>query len=143
MADKEQYMIRVKGKLVEVTPEVYYTYYRMKRQEEWQDQKKKDHNVMSYDALDTEDLVGLEAIPDTDSLGVEEILLEKDLKERLHRAMQELSQAERDLIEAIYFKGLTTREYAKRSGDSQTGVSFRLRKILSKIRILMDIIKCY
>jgi len=143
MADKEQYMIRVKGELVEVTPEVYYTYYRMKRQEEWQDQKKKDHNVMSYDALDTEDLVGLEAIPDTDSLGVEEILLEKDLKERLHRAMQELSQAERDLIEAIYFKGLTTREYAKRSGDSQTGVSFRLRKILSKIRILMDIIKCY
>lgn len=86
MADKEQYIIRVKGKLVEVTPEVYFTYYRMKRQEEWQEEKKKDHNVISYDALDTEDFVGLEAIPDTDSLDVEEIVSERDLKERLLQA---------------------------------------------------------
>ncbi len=143
MADREQYMIRVKGKLAEVTPEVYYAYYRMKRQEEWQEEKKENHNVMSYDDLDTDELVGLEMIPDTDSPGVEEILLEKDLKERLHRAMDELSQAERELIEAIYFKGQTTREYAKCSGESQTGVSFRLRKILSKIRFLMDIMKSF
>ena len=26
MADKEKYMIKVEGKLVEVTPEVYYAY---------------------------------------------------------------------------------------------------------------------
>ncbi len=34
MAEKEHYIIRVKGKLVEVTPEVYYTYFHMKWQEE-------------------------------------------------------------------------------------------------------------
>ncbi len=39
MAEKEHYIIGVKGKLVEVTPEVYYAYYRMKRQEEWQEKK--------------------------------------------------------------------------------------------------------
>jgi len=140
MADKEQYMIRVKGKLVEVTPEVYYTYYRMKRQEDWQDQKKKDHHVMSYDALDTENFVGLEAIPDTDAPGVEEIVSEKDLKERLHKAMESLSQAEKELVQAIYFKGVSEREYAEQHGISQMGANKRHRKILSKLRILMNFI---
>ena len=33
MADKEKYMIKVGGKLVEVTPDVYYAYFRIERQE--------------------------------------------------------------------------------------------------------------
>ncbi len=140
MAEKEHYIIGVKGKLVEVTPEVYYAYYRMKRQEEWQEEKKKDHNVMSYDALDTDDFVGLETIPDTDSPGVEEIVSEKDLKERLHQALEKLSQPEKELIQAIYVEGVTEREYAERYGISQMGANKRHRKILSKLRILMNII---
>lgn len=39
MADKEKYMIKVNGKLVEVTPEVYYAYFRMERQERGQEEK--------------------------------------------------------------------------------------------------------
>ncbi len=143
MADRQQYMIRVKGKLVEVSPEVYYAYYRMARQEEWQEEKKKDHNVMSYDALDTDDFIGLEAIPDTDSPGVEEIVTEKDLKERLHRAIETLSQPEKELIQAIYFEGITEREYAERYGISQMGANKRHRKMLSKLRILMNFIESF
>lgn len=52
MADKEKYMIKVEGKLVEVTPDVYYAYFRMERQERWQEEKQQGHAVMSYDALD-------------------------------------------------------------------------------------------
>jgi len=143
MADKEQYMIRVKGKLVEVTPEVYYTFYRMKRQEEWQDQKKKDHNVMSYDALDTEDFVGVETIPDTDSPGVEEILMEKDLKKRLSQAVEALPKLDRELIQAIYFKGTSAEQYAESIGMTKRGVNKRLQKILSKIRIIMNVLECF
>ena len=36
MADREKYMIKVEGNLVEVTPEVYYAYFRMERQERGQ-----------------------------------------------------------------------------------------------------------
>lgn len=140
MADREQYIIRVKGKLVEVTPEVYYAFYRMKRQEEWQEQKKRDHHVMSYDALDTEDFVGREAIPDTDSPDIEEIVSERDMKERLHQALETLSQQEKELIQAIYVEGVTEREYAERYGISQMGANKRHRKILSKLRILMNFI---
>ncbi len=140
MADKEQYIIKVEGKPIEVTPEVYYAYYRMARQERGQEEKKQRNGVFSYDALDTGETVGLEAMPDSTTPSIEEALLNKELKVCLHRAIESLPRAERELIQAIYFDGLTEREYAKHIGMSQSGVSHRLRKTLSKIRILMSII---
>ena len=43
MADKEKYMIKVEGKLIEVTPDVYYAYFHMERQERWQEEKQQEH----------------------------------------------------------------------------------------------------
>lgn len=40
MAEKDKYIIKVEGKLVEVTPEVYYAHFRMERQERRQEEKK-------------------------------------------------------------------------------------------------------
>lgn len=39
MADKEKYVIKIQGQLVEVSPEVYYAYFHMERQERWQEEK--------------------------------------------------------------------------------------------------------
>ncbi len=112
----------------------------MARQERGQEEKKQRNGVFSYDALDTGETVGLEAMPDSTTPSIEEALLNKELKVCLHRAIESLPRAERELIQAIYFDGLTEREYAKHIGMSQSGVSHRLRKTLSKIRILMSII---
>ncbi len=79
MADREQYIINIEGKPIEVTPEVYYAYYRMARQERGQEEKKQRNGVFSYDALDTEETVGLEAMPDSTPLSMEERLLNKEL----------------------------------------------------------------
>lgn len=138
MADKEKYIIKVEGKLVEVTPDVYYAYFRMERQERGQEEKKKRNEVMSYDALDTREIVGVEAVPDLISPSMEEAAMTREIHEKLHRAVEALPKAERELIHAIYFDGMTTREYAKLSGLSQTGVSYRLRKTLSKLRTFMN-----
>ena len=62
MAEKDKYIIKVEGKLVEVTPDVYYAYFRMERQERGQEEKKQQHDVFSYDALDNCETVGMEAI---------------------------------------------------------------------------------
>ena len=138
MADKEKYMIKVEGKLVEVTPDVYYAYFRMERQERGQEEKKKRNEVMSYDALDDGDMVCMGNIADLTSPSVEEAAMTREIHEKLHHAVDALPKAERELIRAIYFDGLTTREYAKLSGISQTGVSYRLRKILSKLKSFMN-----
>ena len=138
MADKEKYMIKVEGKLVEVTPDVYYAYFRMERQERWQEEKQQGHAVVSYDALDDGETVGMEVVPDLTTPSMEEAVMTREIHEKLHRALDALPKAERELIQAIYFDGFTEKEYAVSSGLSQQGVSYRLRKILSKLRIFMN-----
>ena len=138
MADKEKYMIKVEGKLVEVTPDVYYAYFRMERQERWQEEKQQGHAVMSYDALDDGETVGVEVVPELTTPSMEEAVMTREIHEKLHRALDALPKAERELIQAIYFDGFTEKEYAVSSGLSQQGVSYRLRKILSKLRIFMN-----
>ena len=138
MTDKEKYMIKVEGKLVEVTPDVYYAYFRMERQERWQEEKQQGHAVVSYDALDDGETVGVEVVPDLTTPSMEEAVMTREIHEKLHRALDALPKAERELIQAIYFDGFTEKEYAVSSGLSQQGVSYRLRKILSKLRIFMN-----
>ncbi len=96
MADKEQYLVRVKGKLVEVTPEVYYTFYRMKRQERGQEEKKKDNQVILCCDLNTEDMLAIENFTDKNAPSVEETVIDNDMRSRLHRALDMLSKGERE-----------------------------------------------
>lgn len=93
-----------------------------------------------YDALDDGETVGMEVVPDLTTPSMEEAVMTREIYEKLHRALDALPKAERELIQAIYFDGFTEKEYAVSSGLSQQGVSYRLRKILSKLRIFMDYI---
>ena len=138
MADKEKYMIKIQGKLIEVSEDVYYAYFRMERQERWQEEKKQEHEVVSYDALDNGETNGAEAIQDMATPSMEELAIAKELNERLHHAVAALPKAERDLIRAIYFEGQTEEDYGKMTGMSQTGISYRRRKILSKLKLFLD-----
>lgn len=138
MANKEKYMIKVEGNLVEVTPEVYYAYFRMERQERGQEEKKRRNAVASYDALDNGETVGLEGIGDVTAPSMEESIITQELHEKLHNAVEALPRAERELIKAIYFDGLTESEYARISGKTQQIVSYKRKKILPKLKAFME-----
>ena len=139
MADKEKYMIKIQGDLIEVSEDVYYAYFRMERQERWQEEKKQDHDVVSYDALDNGETVGAEAIQDMNSSGMEELVIANELKERLHNIVAALPKPERELIQAIYFEDIPVSDYAKRVGMSHRGINKQRKRILSKLKMLLDI----
>lgn len=67
MAEEKNYYIRVQDILVEVTEEVYLAYYRAQRR--WAAQGERDtyNETVSYDALDTADMLGVNNIPDSSS----------------------------------------------------------------------------
>ena len=138
MAEKDKYIIKVEGKPVEVTPDVYYAYFRMERQERGQEEKNQQHDVFSYDALDNCETVGMEAVPDVSIPSVEEVIMTREIYEQLHRAVDALPREERDLIHAIYFEGKSEREYARILGISQNSTLKRRRKILSKLKKFMN-----
>ena len=139
MADKEKYMIKIQGDLIEVSEAVYYAYFHMERQERTQEEKKQRNEVMSYDALDDGETLGMENIADMSTPSMDDLAIAQELHDRLHHAVEALPKADRELIKAIYFDDLTEKDYAKAVGMSQTGVSYRRRKILSKLKLFLDI----
>lgn len=138
MADKKNYYIPVEGKLVEVEEPVYIEYYRMSRRERYLEERDMENGVMSYDALDNNGLVGQEMFKDTKVGTLEDMALAKELLEQLHRCIGMLPKAEQDLIHAIYFEGMRDTEYARKAKMSQSGVSRKHKKTLSKLRFLMN-----
>ena len=139
MADEQKYFIRLHGKEIEVSEDVYYAYYRMERQERWQEEKKQEHDVVSYDAMDNGETVGAEAIRDLEAPSMEELAIARELSERLRYIVAALPRAERELIQAIYFEDIPVCDYAKRIGMTHRGVNKQRKKILSKLKILLDI----
>ena len=139
MADNEKFYIRLHGKKIEVSEEVYYAYYRMERQERWQEEKKQEHDVVSYDAMDNGETVGAEAIQDLGTPSMEELAIAGELSERLRHIVAALPRAERELIQAIYFEDIPVCDYAKRIGLTHRGVNKQRKKILSKLKMLLDI----
>lgn len=138
MADKEIYYIPVEGKLVEVEESVYTTYYKMSRRERYLEERDRENGVMSYDALDNNGLVGQEMFKDTQAGTLEDMALAKELRSQLHRCVGMLPRAEQELIQAIYFEGMNDSEYARKTKMSQSGISRKHKRILSKLRFLMN-----
>lgn len=139
MADKEKYMINIQGQLIEVSEDVYYAYFRMERQERWQEEKKVEHNVLSYDALDNSETLGIENILDVTAPTLEEVAEAHELRDRVRHAIALLPKAERELIRAIYYEELTERDVAKGEGVSQNKIYKQRKRALAKLRVLLDV----
>ena len=122
-ANKKRF-IRVAGELIEVTKEVYLTYYRGKRREKAQHEKEQYHHVVSFDALDTEGLQGAQMIA-------------KIMCEKLHACMAMLSEDEQALLRIIYFDGLSERDAAQKTGIPLMTLHNKKERILAKLLKLM------
>ena len=135
MAEQEKYYIRVPhGPLVEVTEEVYRAYHQGRTLEE----KDQRNGLVSYDGLDTGELTGQEMIPDRESVSVEDAALGKVMLGRLRRCLALLEEPDRELIQALYFGELSERKYAKYAGIPQQTISDRKRRILARLKKLLE-----
>lgn len=139
MADKEKYYIPVEGVQIEVEKDVYTAYYKMSRRERYMEERDESNGVVSYHAIDADGINGEAGLQDMSVDSLETTILANELREQLHRCISVLPKAERELIHAIYFDGMTEGEYAQRANLSQSGVSRRQKKTLSKLKKLMNI----
>lgn len=138
MADKKKYVIKIQGNLIEVSEDVYYAYFRMERQERWQEEKKVEHNVLSYDALDDPERLGIENVVDVTAPTLEEVAETHELRDRVRHAVALLPKAERELIRAIYYEEMTERDVAESKGVSQNKIFKQRKRALAKLSMLLD-----
>ena len=139
MADKEKYFIPIEGKMIEVEENVYVAYYKMDRRERYLEERDRDNGVVSYNTIDSQGIDGESGLQDVVTETMETIALANELRNQLHRCIAVLPRAERELIHAIYFEGMTEAEYASKANMTQSGISRRRKKTLSKLKKLLNI----
>ena len=143
MADKDKYSNKIQGKMVDVSEDVYYAYFRMERQERWQEEKKEAHKVLSYDALDNQEMLGIENVVDVTAPTLEEIVEAHELREMVRHAVELLLKVERELIRDIYYEELPERDVAEAKGVSQNKVFKQRQKALAKLKMLLEITRIF
>ena len=133
-------IITVDGTDVEVPEDVYQAYAQADRRERYLLEEQSAGKSLSLEQMEEDDLlsgyVGAETAP-----SAEEIALEweraQELAERkqvLLLAMLALSDADRELITALFFDGVSTREYGRRIGVTQRAVIKRRDRILRDLK---------
>ena len=129
MSEKKPYQIKIEKQLINVTEEVYLTYYRMNRYERFVEEQDVMHKILYYSGLDTEDM-----LYDKDAKSVEEIAIDHYIVRRLTEGIKELDETEQKIVELLFLENMTEREAAESCGLSQPAVHKCKNKILNKLR---------
>lgn len=140
MKENGKFYIALNGEKYEVSQEVHDAFYQEERKEKYIAEKDQTHNVFVLNISGMEELEVEcdQEILSSPEASFEDQLIAKEMKDHLHQCLQMLPRAERELINAIYFDGETETTYARRTGFSQPTVNYRRKKILAKLRILMN-----
>lgn len=133
-------IITVDGMDVAVPEDVYLAYSQADRRERYVREEMESGKLLSLDKL-LEDEVPLEPLGVEMSPSAEDTVAEREetsetvmqLK-RLTEALSELNTAERQLLQALYFEGISAREYARQLGVYHRTVLYRRDQLLEKLR---------
>ena len=135
-------IITVDGVDVVVSDEVYLAYSSMERRERYHDEAKADQGFLSLDEMADDDMK-LEYVCSHTSISCEDTILkviEVDERERqieiVRKALCELPDSDRELITALFVKGMGIRQYAKHIGVFDRAVRKRRDRILREINFL-------
>jgi len=123
------------GTRVPVSEKVHRAYYKQKWREEYIERvEKKLH--LSYDEL-IESRYLLRRNHFAPAPSPEELVEREMTLELLYSAFETLAEEEKALTEALFYEGMTEREYAESIGVPQQTMNDRKRKILAKLSKLM------
>lgn len=128
--DKE-YFIELNGRQIPVSKEVYYAF----KRPAWKERKRSQVRAEKELSLEAFADAGFE-IPSGEAL-VDEIVEDKLLLDMLSKALSELTEDERFLINELFFNDKSEREIACEIGVSQPAIHKRRNRILEKLKKLM------
>lgn len=142
----KKHIIRINGKPVEVSEEIYtyimrsdwnnyYAEIKRKRERIRINSKKETVKIIPSreDSLDRLMAIGTEFANDSEPIAEAAIR-----KITVQKALEQLTADERFIIVRIYFEGNTERELAKEMHLSQSTINSRKQKILLKLRKIIE-----
>lgn len=131
--ERKCYVLRMPdGTIVQVTREVYLTWYQSRRRERYQMEKRKKYSVCSLNELE-EKGISVGSIVDLETQAINKISLEK-----LRRGLEELTEQELNLIYLLFFEGTSMKEAAQICGCSPKTIQNRKKNILTRLRKIAE-----
>ena len=137
---KNRRYILIQGMLLEVNEPAYREHYRICRRMRYLMEMEQKVQILSFEDCIEAGLEGSILSAETEKMP-DAIAEGKDTIQRLRRAIDRLTNEERDLILALFFFHATQEELARRYGVNQSSISItqaavsqRLQRILQKLR---------
>jgi len=133
---ERRYALVVKKQRIEVTKEVYKSYYKFTEREKYLNKLAEKKHI----SLETCRQNGLQVdykISHTIE-SIEDAIARREMLEKLKICLETLSEQERLLIDALYFQGKSERQLSAETQIPQRTINDRKRKILLKLKKLME-----
>ena len=134
---KTKLFLPLHGMLMEVTKNVYDEFYREEERRKYLNRQSEKNGDISYDMLTTEEFNGENILADQ-SLSVFEQVEGKMQREMLRNALKQLNSEEQELLLLAYVQEMTERAIAVRYGISQVAVNKKKRKVLQKLKKIIE-----
>lgn len=133
----DKFFIPLHGMLMEVTEETYRDFYKAGRRQKYIDERSVENGDFSYDMLTTDDFNGEDILIDT-SQKIDEAVIHKIMLDKLRDSLVLLSDDEQKLINALFFRNFSEREWSAETGIPQKTINDRKRRILIKLKKLLE-----
>ena len=128
MENKKDRYVLLNGQKITVSRKVYLAYYRPV----WRESKRRAVRAERECSLETLESYG-GGITDT-AADVSDLVADRLQKDNLYAVLADFTDAERDLLIALYFQGKSEREYAAETGIPQKTISNRKKRLLERLR---------
>lgn len=128
--------IPLHGMLMEVTPEQYIDFYRIRNRQRYLDRRSADNGDISIDMLTTPEFNGADILVSGED--VAEQVANRIMLDKLRDSLGLLTAEEMELIRDVFYNGITERDLAVKHGVSQVAIHKRKRRILEKLRKLLE-----
>ena len=125
---KKEYTITIDGVQVPVSEEVYHAF----KRPAWKERKRREVRSEKERSLEAFMDDGFD-IPSEQAL-VDEIVADKLLLDELLSALEELTEDERRLIDALFYGGMSERDFARKTGIPQTTINYQKNRILNWLK---------
>ena len=135
-AYKKKKFIPLHGMLMEVTPEQYIDFYKLRRRQKYLDERSAANGDISIDMLTMPNFNGADILAFNED--VAEQVANQIMMDKLHDGLGLLTADEMELIEALFYKGLTEREYAKMKGVYHNAIHKKKMRILRKLKTFLE-----
>lgn len=133
-------IITIEGVDVEVSEEVFSAYSQSDRRERYLSEDIAKDKILSLDQIDQDAVqlndIGLEVVESAENvfLEQEDMRIWEKRRQLLLQVLPTLHKDEQELIQALYFRGLSAREYARQLGVYHQVILHRRDIVLEKLR---------